>query len=76
MGKGLGLDPAEAKANFNLGLALTRNGRLDEAIPYFQKALALDPRRAQTHYNLGGALYMLAQSCDAPSINSVTSSKT
>jgi len=54
--KALELDPGDAKANFNLGLALTRNGRLDEAIPHFQKAVEVNPYFAEGHNNLGIAL--------------------
>ena len=44
-------------ANNNLGFALSDQGRLDEAIPYFQMALQCEPGNAQAHNNLGSALF-------------------
>jgi len=40
----------------NLGLALLKSGKVDEAIPHFQKALQIQPDFTEAHYNLGLAL--------------------
>jgi tetratricopeptide (TPR) repeat protein len=40
----------------NLGLALLKNGNVDEAIHHFQTALEIRPGFAEAHYNLGCAL--------------------
>ena len=39
-----------------LGAALAKNGRVDEAIPHYQRALAFNPGSSEAHYNLGMAL--------------------
>jgi tetratricopeptide (TPR) repeat protein len=54
--KALELDPEDARANYNLGLNLAGDGRLDEAIPYFQKAVEGDPKFAEAYNDLGVAL--------------------
>ena len=38
------------------GLALFKQGKLDEAIAHYQQALEIDPGCAEAHHNLGGAL--------------------
>jgi len=50
------LDPKYAPAHCNLGNALQRKGRLDEAVAAYHKAIDLDPKDAAAHYNLGSAL--------------------
>ena len=50
------LDPASANARNNLGVALTRQGKLDEAIAQFTQALRLAPDNASGHNNLGALL--------------------
>jgi Flp pilus assembly protein TadD len=52
----LAIDPKDAKAHTNLGLALKAKGDMDGAIACFQKALALDPKYAPAHIGLGNAL--------------------
>ena len=43
-------------AHNNLGVALTRSGRLAEATYHYSEALRIKPDRAQVHNNLGNAL--------------------
>jgi len=43
-------------AHYALGTALSKQGKLDEAIAQFQEALAIQPGRAEARYNLGNAL--------------------
>ena len=47
------LDPDDAVAHVNLGLALGKQGKLDEAIESFRRAIELDSNDADAHYNLG-----------------------
>ncbi len=46
----------DAKSHNNLGTALRREGRLDDAIVQYQEALKIDAGYAPAHYNLGNAL--------------------
>ncbi len=43
-------------AHCNLGAAIAKQGRLDEAISHYRQALHIKPRYAGAHYNLGTAL--------------------
>jgi hypothetical protein len=45
----------DARAEYNLGNALMRQGRLDEAIVRFRQALAIDPGLVVAHVNLASA---------------------
>jgi len=48
--------PDNARARVNLGIALCRHNRAEEAIPHFLEALRLAPRDPRAHLNLGNAL--------------------
>jgi Flp pilus assembly protein TadD len=48
--------PQKARPHNNLGAALSRRGRLQEAIDQYQIALRIKPDYADAHYNLGYAL--------------------
>ncbi len=48
-------------AHNNLGIALAKNGRIDEAIQHFQEAIRLEPDFVYGHINLGKALDMKGQ---------------
>jgi tetratricopeptide (TPR) repeat protein len=52
---------AHADANYYIANALVRDGRMDDAIPYFQKAFTLEPRSADSHAGLGTAYYLKNQ---------------
>jgi len=52
----LNLDPGDAKANYNFGLALLRKGTLDEAIAHFRTAVEAKPEFSDAQGNLGAAL--------------------
>jgi tetratricopeptide (TPR) repeat protein len=54
--RALALNPDYAQAHNNLGGALTRLNRVDEAIPHLEAALALEPANALAHYNMGVAM--------------------
>jgi tetratricopeptide (TPR) repeat protein len=43
-------------AEMNLGVALEREKRVDDAIPHYKEALRIRPSYADAHYNLGVAL--------------------
>ena len=51
--KAIELDPKDAVAHANLGIALNGKGQVDEAIASFMKAIELDPKNAPAHSNLG-----------------------
>jgi tetratricopeptide (TPR) repeat protein len=55
--KVLELDPRNAKAHTNLGVALLRQGNLAEGMTHFQEALEVDPDCNQAHSNLGIELF-------------------
>jgi Flp pilus assembly protein TadD len=48
-----------------LGIALARAGKLDDAIPYLEKAAQLSPWDAKAHSNLGAALAEEGRSAEA-----------
>ena len=48
--------PQNPRAHHNLGIALTRIGRLQEAIGQYEQALRIKPDYVEAHYNLGIAL--------------------
>jgi len=43
-------------AHYNLGLALARQGKMDDAIDHFSEAARIHPGYAEAHHNLGTAL--------------------
>jgi tetratricopeptide (TPR) repeat protein len=53
----LELDPRNAKTHNNLGAALLRQGKFDQAMTHFQKALEFDPELSQAQGNWGIALF-------------------
>jgi tetratricopeptide (TPR) repeat protein len=52
----LRIDPRDASAHNNLGLAWQRKGRYADAVREHQEAIRLDPDLAAAHYDLGIAL--------------------
>jgi len=48
-----------------LGIALARQGNLEEAIDHFRQALQIEPTYANAHYGLGIALAMRGESEEA-----------
>ncbi|MGD0090514.1 MAG: tetratricopeptide repeat protein [Planctomycetota bacterium] len=48
--------PTHSRAHYNLGLELSRAGRLEEAIAEYRKAIEIRPDYADAHTNLGNAL--------------------
>lgn len=52
----LAVDPDSSLAHNNLGNALFRRDKLEEAIKHFRQAIEIDPNYARAHYNLGYAL--------------------
>ncbi|MFP5235402.1 MAG: tetratricopeptide repeat protein [Acidobacteriota bacterium] len=66
--KALAMYPDDAKANNDLGSALTMAGRPAEAIPYLQRAIAANPNFSDAYYNLGTAyvgVHRLDEAIDA-----------
>jgi tetratricopeptide (TPR) repeat protein len=54
--KAIEIDPHRAEAHCNLGLALDRQGKLDQASECFRTALQINPHLAEAHGGLGIAL--------------------
>lgn len=54
-----------ARAHYNLGAALGRLQRYDEALPELASAVAIEPGYAEAHYNLGVALARLGRGAEA-----------
>ena len=54
--KALAIEPENARAHDNLGVALARQGHYAEAIPHYEEALKLDPQYSAIHHSLGRAL--------------------
>ena len=50
------LQPDDAAAHYNLGVALDGQGKLDEAVAEYREAIRLQPDFAEAHFNLGIAL--------------------
>jgi serine/threonine protein kinase/Flp pilus assembly protein TadD len=50
------LRPDSPRAHVNVGVALMKQGKLDEAAAWYKKAIDVDPDYAPAHYNLGTAL--------------------
>jgi len=50
------LEPANPHAQSNLGVALARQGKLEQAIAHFRLAIAVSPDLAAAHNNLGDCL--------------------
>src|SRR5580658_3340382 len=50
------LQPDLVVAHYNLGNALSDQGKLEEAVAEFRKAIRLQPDAAAAHYNLGTTL--------------------
>jgi tetratricopeptide (TPR) repeat protein len=57
--------PTFVKSRNNLGVALRRRGRVDEAIEQYKLALKQDPRYVEAHSNLGTAYYHLGRTKEA-----------
>ncbi len=57
--------PGNALAHNNLGSALGREGKINEAIPHFSKAIELNPKYAEALNNLGAAEYSLGRTVEA-----------
>jgi tetratricopeptide (TPR) repeat protein len=52
-------DPGRLTAYYNLGTVLAREGRLEEAVPWYEQALDREPNYGDAHNNLGAALVRL-----------------
>lgn len=55
------IEPHEKSHQFNLGMALTKAGRSDEALPHFTEAVG----EAAAHYNIGRLLIESGKSAEA-----------
>lgn len=48
-----GRDPTSVEAHFYLGVVLSQQGKLEDAIQAYRAALRLEPNLAEAHWNLG-----------------------
>jgi tetratricopeptide (TPR) repeat protein len=54
----LRLNPGSAPTHYNLGIALSRERRLSDALAAFEEAVRIDPDYAEAHNNLGAMLHV------------------
>jgi len=64
-GKVIEIEPSFAEAHFNLGVALTKAGKIEEAIPHFEKAIELNPYFVKGYEAMGNALAGLGRNDEA-----------
>jgi tetratricopeptide (TPR) repeat protein len=62
---GVDVAPENSLAQYNVGVVLAHEGRLDEAIGHYARALAARPRFAAAHDNLGWALAEKGRAAEA-----------
>jgi tetratricopeptide (TPR) repeat protein len=55
-GHALQINDQNYYAHYSMGLALRRDGELDEAVKHYQQAAAIDPQFPEAEHNLGVAL--------------------
>jgi len=58
----LELNPKNAAVHSALGVALARQGKIDEAVTHFSEAIRLNPSDIDAHYSLGQAMARRGQS--------------
>jgi tetratricopeptide (TPR) repeat protein len=57
----IALDPKHVAARYQLGMALTNQGKLGAALPFFRQTIALDPKHADAHYHLANVCARLGR---------------
>jgi protein O-mannosyl-transferase len=57
--------PGNARAHLNLGVALDRSGRMEEAIGHYREAIRLKPRDSGAYANLGYAAFRMGNVAEA-----------
>jgi tetratricopeptide (TPR) repeat protein len=70
--RALRLKPDYAEAQYNLGVALARLGRLPEAVGHWEQALRLKPDYAEAENNLAWLLATLAPADGGDPVRAVT----
>jgi len=63
--KAVSLDPSDARAHNNFGIALAGAGRIADAIAEYEKSLTLNANNSQTENNLGSALAIAGNLAEA-----------
>lgn len=61
----IAVTPPNADAHYDLGAALARRGRMDEAMAHYREAVRIDPGHAAAWNSLGGALLKQGKPLDA-----------
>ncbi len=57
--------PQNSRAHLNLGAALDRTGRINEAAAEYRETISLDPRSDEAYANLGFNLYRMGKPAEA-----------
>jgi tetratricopeptide (TPR) repeat protein len=57
LSEALTIEPGDAIAHVDLGVALVEQKRYDEAMHHYRTAIALNPQNDNAHYNLGVVLF-------------------
>lgn len=58
-------NPDSWMAHNNLAIQFVQSGRVEAALPHYERAIQLNPQYAEGHYNLGTALVRLGQPNEA-----------
>ncbi len=59
------IEPSFAEGHYNLGVALTKQGKHEEALPRFEESVYLNPYFIKGYYLMGNALVALERSGEA-----------
>ena len=65
MQEAIRLEPHNARAHFNLGVALSQTGNYDQAVEYYREAIRLDPKHVAANFDMANVLYKKGHAYDA-----------
>lgn len=64
-GKVVNIDPSFTEGHYNLGVALSKEGKVEEAIPHFEKSIDLNPYFLDGYFAMGNSYVALGRYEDA-----------